>query len=146
MFAIKTREDLEHLEDLASLQNQVGEVRLQDKLGKQNFHENLKKVFEPVTDIIKNTSENITKTMMLTSKENNKTKEDLNEKFLEIVNDRGIIASYLLSPSSKITNPHFTSQFKLIKVHNSVRVNDLLIHNKIPGTLFNILLTFRDTG
>ena len=43
LFAIKDREDLEKLEDLGSIENQVEEFRLQDKLGKRNFHENLKK-------------------------------------------------------------------------------------------------------
>ena len=56
MFSIKDRQELEDLENLASIRNQVEEVRLQDKLGKQNFRENIKKVFEPVTDTIKNTS------------------------------------------------------------------------------------------
>ena len=60
MFAINKKEDLGKVEELASLQNRV-EVWLQEKLGKQNFHENMKKVFEPVTDTIKNTSENLTK-------------------------------------------------------------------------------------
>ena len=49
MFAINNREDLDKLEKLASLQDQVKVVRLQDKLGKQKFHEDMKKVFEPVT-------------------------------------------------------------------------------------------------
>ena len=39
LYSIRDREDLEKLEELASLQNQVKAVRLQDKLGKQNFHE-----------------------------------------------------------------------------------------------------------
>ena len=62
------------------------------------------------------------------------------------MNDRAILASYLLSPLSKITNPENTSQLKLVKDHNSNRVNDLLIQKTIPVTLFNNLLTFRDTG
>ena len=49
MFPIKNREHLEKLNELVSLQEQVKIIRLQDKLGKQNFHEDLKKVFEPVT-------------------------------------------------------------------------------------------------
>ena len=49
LYSIKDREDLENLNKLASLQDQVKAVRLQDKLGKQNFHEDMKKVFEPVT-------------------------------------------------------------------------------------------------
>ena len=43
MFAVNNREDLDKLEELASLQDQVKVVRLQDKLGKQNFHEDMKK-------------------------------------------------------------------------------------------------------
>ena len=62
------------------------------------------------------------------------------------MNDRGILATYLMSPLSKITNPENTSQFKLVKDHNSNRVNDLLMKNKIPITLYNNILTFRDTG
>ena len=61
MFPIKNREDLEKLKELATLQNQVKAVKLQDKLGKQNFHEDMKKLYEPLTDTIKNVSENITK-------------------------------------------------------------------------------------
>ena len=49
LYSIKNVDDLENINELASLQNQVKAVRLQDKLGKQNFHENMKKVFEPVT-------------------------------------------------------------------------------------------------
>ena len=40
--------DLEKLEELASSQSQVKDLRWQNKLGKQNFSENIKKVFEPV--------------------------------------------------------------------------------------------------
>ena len=57
LYSIKHREDLESLKKLVSLQNQVKAVRLQYKLGKQKFHEDMKKVFETVTDSIKNTSE-----------------------------------------------------------------------------------------
>ena len=62
------------------------------------------------------------------------------------MNDRGILASYLISPLSKITNPDNTNQFKLIKDSSSNRVNDLIMHNTIPITLYNNILTFRDTG
>ena len=99
-----------------------------------------------MTDAIKNTSENLTKTITETSIKNNQALDFSNDKLLEILNDRGITASYLLSPSSKITNPENTSQFKLIKDHNSNRVNDLLIHNTLPITSHDNFLTFRDTG
>ena len=115
LYSIKDREDLENLEDLVSLQNQVKVVRLQDKLGKQNFHEDMKNVFEPVTKPLENTSQDITKTVTETSIKNYQAIENLNNKLLEIMSVRGISASYLMTPLSKITNPENTSQFKLVK-------------------------------
>ena len=43
LYSIKDREDIEKLEELALLQNQVKVVKLQNKLGEQNFHEDIKK-------------------------------------------------------------------------------------------------------
>ena len=43
LYSIENRNDLENLNGLTLLENQVKELRLQDKLGKQNFHENIKK-------------------------------------------------------------------------------------------------------
>ena len=60
--------------------------------------------------------------------------------------DRGILSSYLMSPLSKISNPENTSHLKLVKYSSSSRVIDLLIHNTIPITLYNNILTFHDTG
>ena len=62
------------------------------------------------------------------------------------MNDRGTLASYLMSPLSKITNPENASQFKLVQDSNSNRVNDSKINKTIPITLYNNMLTFRDTG
>ena len=146
LYAIKDREDLKNSEELASLQSQMKAVRLQDKLGKQNFHEDMKKLYEPLTDTIKNTSEKITKTITEASKENNLALENLNTKLLEIKNDGGIIASCLSSPLSKITNPKNSTQFKLIKDSSSNRVNDLKKDNSKPITLHNNLLTILDTN
>ena len=145
LFPIKDREELNKLEELASLQDQVKVVRLQDNLGKQNLHEDMKKVFEPVTKSLENTSKNLTKAITESSKENNLALDNINNKLLEIMNDRGILATYLMSPLSKITNPENSSQFKLVKDPNSNRVNDLLMKNKIPITLYGNMLTFRDT-
>ena len=146
LYSIKDREDLENLNELVSLQDQVKTVRLQDKLGEQNFHENIKKVFEPVTKSIENTSQDITKTITETSLENNEAIENLNDKLLEIMNDRGVLATYLMSPLSRITNPENSSQFKLVKDSSSNRVNDLKINKTIPITLYGNMLTFRDTN
>ena len=146
LYSIKDREDLENLNELVSLQEQVKVVKLQHKLGKQNFHEDMKKVFEPVTKSLENTSENLTIAITDSSIKNNQAIENINNNLLEIMNDRGILATYLMSPLSKITNPENKSQFKLVKDHNSNRVNDLLMKNKIPITLYGNMLTFRDTN
>ena len=68
------------------------------------------------------------------------------DKLPEIKNDRGIVASYIMSPLSKITNPETTIQFEIVKDSISNRVNEPLIHNTIPITSNVNLLTYRDTG
>ena len=94
LFPIKNIEELENLNELVTLQNQVKAVRLQDKLGRQNFQKVKKKLFEPVTESIKDTSEEVTKIMTESSIKNNQALENLNIKLLEIMKDRGKIATY----------------------------------------------------
>ena len=115
LFAIKNIEDSEKLEELASLENQVGEVRLQDKLRKQNFTRLQKKLHEPFIDTIKDTSEIITKTITETFIKNNKAIENLNEKVSELMKDKGKIAPYLASSLTNLFHPENRSQFRLIK-------------------------------
>ena len=81
LFSIRDGEVLENLNELVSLNNQVKTVRLQDNLGKQNFQGYMKKVFEPMTDAIKSTSDDLAKTMILTAKENNQAVSKLNQRF-----------------------------------------------------------------
>ena len=104
----------------------------------------MKTVFEPVTDSIQNVSEEVTKTIK-ESNLYNKALENLNNKLLEKMKDRGILASNLMSHLSKIANPENTTQLKLVKYSSSNRVNDFLKHNTIPIFLHDNLLTFRDT-
>ena len=106
----------------------------------------MKNAFEPMTNTIKDTSRDTTKTSTESSITNNKAIENLNNKLIQLMKDRGVIASYLMSPLSKITSPENTTQYKLVKDSNSNRVNDLLIHNSIPISLHDNLLTFRDTA
>ena len=143
LYSINNIEDLKDLKELDSLQNQVKAVRLQDKLSKRNFHEDKKKVFEPVTISLENASEDITKTITEISIKNNKALENINNKLLETMNDRGLLASYLMSPLSKRNNPENTSQFRVVKDSTSNRVNDLLIHKTIPITLHDNFFVIR---
>ena len=138
LYSIKNREYLEKLEKLASLQNQVKEVRIQNKLGKQIFHEIIKKVFEPVTDTIKNTSEKLTKTITETSIINNKALNNLNEKVLEKMNDEGMVASFLASSLVNLFTADNKSQFNLMEDHNSIRMM-FLINGDRPVTLYSAM-------
>ena len=146
MFPIRNVEDLQNINEAVSLQNQVKVVRLKDKLGKQNFHEDLKEVFEPITKSLENTSENITKTIRETSNKNNEAISDSIEKVLEIMDEKGLIAPYLTSSLVNLFKPENKSQFRLRKDPNSNEVNDFLIHGNIPITLFSNMITFRDSN
>ena len=90
LYSIKDSEESESLNKLVSLGNLVKAVRVQDKLGKHNFHEDMKKIFEPVTKSLEKTSQDITKTMTETSIKNSEAIENINNELLEILNDRDL--------------------------------------------------------
>ena len=146
LYPINNREDLQKLDDAVLLQNQVRAVRLQDKLGDQNYHEDAKKVFKPMTDAIKNTSENITKYLTENSINNNKAIENLNEKISELLNDKGMISPYLAYSLVNLFKPENESQFRLKKDLSSTKMNDFLINGGIPVTLVSNMLIFRDSN
>ena len=146
LFPIRNVEDLQNLNEAVSSQNQVKVVRLQDKLGNQNFHEDMTKVFEPLTDTLKKTSENITKSITENSINNNKAIENFNEKILELMNDKGSIAPYLTTSLVEVFKRDNKSQFRLRKDPDSTKMNDFLIHGKIPVTIFSNMITFRDSN
>ena len=99
-----------------------------------------------MTDTIRNTSENVIKTLAENSINNNKTIENLNEKILELMNEKGLIAPYLTSSLVNLFKPENKSQFRLRKDTNSTKMNDFLIHGGIPVTLFSNMITFRDSN
>ena len=134
--SIKGKEDLEKLEELASLQNQVKVVRLQDKLGKQSSQEEMKNIFEPVNKTLEKSSQDRTKTFMETSNINNKALQNLNKELLEKLDDRGIMVSCLMSRLSQSTNTENSTQFKLVNEPSSNRVNYSSIKNTIPTNYF----------
>ena len=146
LFSIRNVEDLQNINDAVSLQNQVKIVRLQDKLGKQNLHENMEEVFEPLTNTLKKTSENITKAITETSVNNNKVIENINEKILELMNDKGMIAPYLASSLVEVFKKDNKSQFRLRKDPNSTKMNDFSIHGTVPVTIFGDMKVFRDSN
>ena len=99
-----------------------------------------------MTDALKNTSETITKTLTENSINNNKAIENLNEKILELMNDKGMIAPYLTTSLVEVFKKDNKSQFRLRKDPDSTKLNDFLIHGKIPVTIFSNMITFRDSN
>ena len=70
----------------------------------------------------------------------------MNEKVLELMNDKGMIAPYLASSLVKVFKPKNKSQFKLRKDLNSTKMNDFLIHGNIPVGLYSYMITFRESN
>ena len=103
---------MEKLNELASLQSQLKALTLQDKLGKQNFHEVLKNVLEPGIKSNNDVSEGATKTMMVTSEENNNALATLNHKFLKLLNDK--VLQYL---ACRLTYLELLTQNLLVSVN-----------------------------
>ena len=99
-----------------------------------------------MTDEIKNTSEKITKTLTENSINNNKAIENLNEKFLELMNDKGLIAPFLASSLVEVFKKDNKSQFRLRKDPDSTKMNIFLLHGKIPVTIFSNMITFPDSN
>ena len=114
-FSIKIKDEIKDLKELENIQPKVKQVRLVEELGKQGYQYDIKELFEPTTNTFKDVSEDVTRTMVEPSNEKFKTLTTVSNKLLEIMNDRGIITSYLMKPLSKITNPENTSQFILVK-------------------------------
>ena len=57
-----------------------------------------------------------------------------------------MIAPYLASSLISLCKPENTSQIRLIKDHNSIRMNDFLTNGGIPVCLYSNMLTFGDSN
>ena len=126
LFSIKKRDDLEKKQvSINTKPNQSFGIK--DKLGKQNYHEVVKKVFEPFTKSNKDDPENITKTITKESKKKDKAIADLNNKLSDIMIDWSISASYFLSLLFEITNRKETSQYQPVMDPDSNGVKDLFL-------------------
>ena len=100
---------MEKLNELVSLQIQIKALRIQDNLVNENFPEKIEKDIEPVTRRITVASRVVTRALMVNSEENNNTLTKLNNKLLDLMKDRGILASYSIPLLAKITNPEHTN-------------------------------------
>ena len=102
----------------------------------------MKDVFEPLSNPV----ENITKSITEISIKNIKEISDLNEKVLDLMDEKGLIAPYLASSLVNLFKPENNSQFRLRKDLISTKMNDFLIHGNIPVSLHSNIITFRDSN
>ena len=135
LYSNKTTEDLLKLNQIVSLQNQVKTLRLQGKMKRKIFTRIWKEI-QPITKLTKDVPEDVTKTSTETSKESNKAIVILNDKILDLMEDRGVLATFLLSPSSKNINPEPTRQFEPVRDLDSNMVEDLLINKTLPAAQY----------
>ena len=50
IYSIKNKDDIKDLEEKTTLQSQVKQFRLEDRLGKQVFHYDTKQLYKPITN------------------------------------------------------------------------------------------------
>ena len=115
MFPIKNLEELLKLNESVFLENQIKVLRLQDKLGEQIYRHDRNNSLEPMTDANKRTSQDITKTITETSYIYNKVLEKLNEKFSDLLNDKGMIAHTLAPSLAILFRPENKNQLRFKK-------------------------------
>ena len=100
MYSIHNREDLEKLKKLNDINKQLKEQRLKKKLGRQDFHFNVKELFEPVTkkqtkidesikqqtnQLTENQKQSITNTQKITGAIN-RSAHQANKNFIQAIN------------------------------------------------------------
>ena len=83
--------------------------------------------------------------MKETSIINSKAQESFNKNFSELTNDIGLKAPYLASSLFNLFTPENKSQFAFLEDPNSIRMNNFLINECIPVTLFSKISTLSDT-
>ena len=103
-------------------------------------------MFEPVTGTIKSRSENLAKTFTESSTKKQQSIREYKPKFVELMNDKGMIAPFLALSLVTLSKPENESQFRLTKDPNSTKMNDFSINTSVPVTLYSKILTFGDSN
>ena len=86
----------------------------EDKPGEENYQQDRKNLFEPMTDAVKNTSHDILEKITVTFFKNNKILEILNGKKIDLLNDKCMIAPFSASSLVKLLKPENKNQIRFI--------------------------------
>ena len=58
-YSIKNKDEFEDLGELENLQSKLKQVTLAEKLSKQGYHYDMKKIFEPITKAVTDSNQNL---------------------------------------------------------------------------------------
>ena len=135
--------DSDSLDELASLENQVKNLRLQNELGKQKLHLDIEKVFEPATNAFEEAANETTKEISKAVRDTTKAIElkrevirSLTDECLKFLNDQGVMSSYLGRSSANPFKPKkFNLDYLMILLQKQWRI--FLLNTNIPVTLYS---------
>ena len=143
---MKNKKELKDPEELNDLQSNVKQVRLVEKIGKQDYHHDIKEIFEPIIKTLKDRSQKVLEeTKSITKATANLDKSNKYIKTLESKNKNEVIHSSLIRPIAKLLVPKNKSQFRLLDDPDSVNWNDYKM-NREKDTLYDDKQLSRDTG
>jgi len=137
---------LKDLVELGDLQSKVKKVRLVEKLGKQGFHYDIKKLFEPITKAVTDSNQKL----LEETTSNTKAIENLVEsnkyvKTLESMHKNEVIHSSLIRPIARLLVPETKSQLRLCEDPDSENWHDYVMNGE-KVTIYNDELVFSESG
>ena len=142
----KNKEELETWDEIENLQSNAKQLGLVEQFGKQDFHFNLKELFEPITKAVTDGNQKLLEETKFNTKaimeldESNKYLKNLKPKI-----KKEVINSSLIRIIPKLLVPKIKSQFRLLGDPDNDNCNDYkMIGEKV--TLYDKSLLFRDTG
>ena len=91
IYSLKNKHETKDLDELEYLQSKTKQVRLVEKLGKQGFQYNIKKLFEPNTKAVTDGNQNLIRETKTKTKANEELDEsNVQIKTLGLMNKKGV--------------------------------------------------------
>ena len=118
-YLIRSRGDLAKLKKLAESKKLLTGERLKEKLGKQDFHYDMKEVFEPVTDLQSKAMESLTESSekqvkaIEDSKNGTKFLNQIEPNFLTTVDESNTVDPKIIQTVANLLNDKNKSQFSI---------------------------------
>ena len=139
IYSIQHKDELKDLKEIEDLQSKEKQVRLVEKLGKQGFQYDVKKLFELITKTLTGTSQKLIEETRF----NTKSIENLDEsnnyvKSSESMNKSEVSQPSLIKLIAKHLVPKNNSQFRLLDDLDIDKWNDY--KKKVDNTMVSYIL------